>query len=314
MKKCIACEKIYTTEDIENHYKRSPLCKSWENYIENGDVYASIINDMCEIIKETKEEEFKCVCGNFYETKGGYQKHLRTHKECMKKNYYNQLKNKEEKNKSESTSLNLINTYFDKELGKLGSNIFDNIIDKPVGSNNYEVQYPFPENTKNNFDIFHIIWNLYLSDKESIKNDMFENTLFDLKINYIILIFPEEYNLNIKDKSIKIDTLIYEKNSNIISKIEYKKYNECYDLMERYQKERKNILIICNSGYQRSIPFICKYLITRHQDEVPDLERAINICLSQLDKTNFMNIKNSTITNLKTLNLETDQNYIFPFF
>ena len=79
---------------------------------------------------------------------------------------------------------------------------------------------------------------------------------------------------------------------------------ECYNIIKELQINRENTLIFCNNGYQRSLPFICNYLITHHNDEVPNLDRALDIVLSQADKTNFSNIKEPTKNNLLNLKKE----------
>jgi hypothetical protein len=44
----------------------------------------------------------------------------------------------------------------------------------------------------------------------------------------------------------------------------------------------RNVLVFCNNGYQRSIPFLVYYLTNYHSDEVPSIEKAVELILSQL--------------------------------
>ena len=51
--------------------------------------------------------------------------------------------------------------------------------------------------------------------------------------------------------------------------------------------DRKNVLVFCNNGYQRSIPFLTYFLTQYHKDEYPDIDTALNMILIQSDKLNF---------------------------
>ena len=49
-------------------------------------------------------------------------------------------------------------------------------------------------------------------------------------------------------------------------------YEEQCDIIEHVRKQvYRNIIIFCNNGYQRSIPFICYYLLKYHPDELTSL-------------------------------------------
>ncbi len=43
-----------------------------------------------------------------------------------------------------------------------------------------------------------------------------------------------------------------------------------------------NIAVFCNSGFQRSLPFLCYYLRTRHPMTAPTTARAVDIVLPQV--------------------------------
>ncbi len=80
---------------------------------------------------------------------------------------------------------------------------------------------------------------------------------------------------------------------------------ELYDThiktIESFRAERKNVFVFCNNGYQRSIPFLCYYLTKHHADEVPTIERAIDIILPQIDKANYATKRGKLITQVETL-------------
>lgn len=64
--------------------------------------------------------------------------------------------------------------------------------------------------------------------------------------------------------------------------------NACRTILDvSSQKENRNVLIFCNNGYQRSLPFLCYYLTIYHSDEMPNIRKALQTILSQVDKENF---------------------------
>lgn len=168
----------------------------------------------------------------------------------------------------------------------------------------------FKENT-NNYSIFepckdkliHIIWNLLLIDKTT---DITPELIKNNNIGYIIAILPEEkiYQENVKNIDIPHHTIEYGNSHeiNITDNIK-KQYEEQGKIIDKLSKgDRKNVFIFCNNGYQRSLPFICYYLIKYHPDEVPNLDKALDIILPQIDKTLY-NEKDKYLRNIQKLNL-----------
>ena len=83
-----------------------------------------------------------------------------------------------------------------------------------------------------------------------------------------------------------------------------RQYDEQGEIIDNFAKgDRKNIFIFCNSGYQRSIPFICYYLIKYHPDEVPNLDKALDIILPQISKETYAEDKMNYYDNLSKLNV-----------
>lgn len=50
---------------------------------------------------------------------------------------------------------------------------------------------------------------------------------------------------------------------------------------------RGSVLVFCNSGYQRSIPFLSYYLTSRHAEEAPTVARAVDLILPQVDREGY---------------------------
>lgn len=64
---------------------------------------------------------------------------------------------------------------------------------------------------------------------------------------------------------------------------------------------RRNVLVFCNSGYQRSIPFLAHYLVRHHGDEAPDVARAIDLILPQVDRDNYAALRDGYVESVGRL-------------
>jgi hypothetical protein len=163
------------------------------------------------------------------------------------------------------------------------------------------------KNYKPNNDCIHIIWNLLLTDKtvkltpELIKNN---------NIEHIIAILPnkelyQELNPSLEtshtvieygnDHSESIPTEIVD-----IYQMESQKINQ---YASESTSTKKNVLVYCNNGYQRSLPFLCYYLVKEHSSEAPNLEKAIDLILPQVDREAYLNQKSLYLDNIKTLSI-----------
>ena len=152
--------------------------------------------------------------------------------------------------------------------------------------------------------VHHIIWNLTLTDKLTKLN---KEMIKENKVKHILAILPnkqefEELNKEIPD--ITYDVLEY--GNQHTTKIDFDEYNKYGDKIDKIAKENKsgmdrNVLILCNNGYQRSIPFIVHYLTTFHKDEIPTIEKAVDLILSNVDKENYMKTKNDVLCNINKL-------------
>ena len=135
-----------------------------------------------------------------------------------------------------------------------------------------------------NDNLIHIIWNIYLSDKyQKINKALIENN----KIGYIIAILPteEHYKNYIDPALVPYYTIEYnDQHKDVIDSKLLQIYQEQCDKIELVRKtEYRNIIIFCNNGYQRSIPFICYYLLKYHPDEYSSLLRVLELILSRID-------------------------------
>lgn len=152
------------------------------------------------------------------------------------------------------------------------------------------------------YQLCHIIWNVFLIDKEF---ELTQEIIDENNIGYILAILPDADGQNaeqIYDEKIKVNVehyiMKYEGHNLTLNT---KVFDEQCVKIEEYRKERKNIFVFCNSGYQRSIPFLCHYLTKHHADEVPTIEKAIDLILPQVDKKNYATMRDKYIENMEKL-------------
>ena len=147
------------------------------------------------------------------------------------------------------------------------------------------------------YSLCHIIWNLFMIDKDL---PITEEMIKDNNIKYIIGILPDEniYNEKFKDHNIDHHIMLYEDHN---MNLDITVFDEQCIKIEEYRKDRGNIFLFCNNGYQRSIPFLCYYLVKYHTNEAPDIAKAIDLILPQVDKNNYANIRDAYIESMTLL-------------
>ncbi len=291
---CRACKKTYVNEiGLQQHLQRSPLCKKWIDILDDGSNILAEKIQTNELMDESKfriDNNLTCLsCQHKFTNIGNLNKHLNNRIHCLKHSIlirHTELNRLNRKNKNELNEINEPNESNEPDAFN------ENSLYKPIFQN-----APEPNNSK----LVHIIWNVMLTDKTQVKN--IDKEIKDNKIEHLICILPDKsiYE-NIKPLNEISHTLIeYKDHSPIIDNDMITKFEESYDKIEELQKIRKNTLIFCNNGYQRSLPFICKYLISRHENEVPNIDIALDIILSQVDKENYAVLKNPLKDSLKML-------------
>ena len=148
------------------------------------------------------------------------------------------------------------------------------------------------------YQLCHIIWNVFVIDKEF---PLTQEIIDENNVGYILAMLPEKkiyYEKFADVKEVNHHIMEYEGHD---MNIDVELFDEQCNIIEEYRKERKNIFVFCNSGYQRSIPFLCHYLTKHHADEVPTIEKAIDIILPQVDKKNYATMRDEYIVNMNKL-------------
>jgi hypothetical protein len=147
----------------------------------------------------------------------------------------------------------------------------------------------------------HIIWNVLLADKQM---QLTQSVLDAEKICHIVAILPHENDflqLNGEIPLFPYTVLEYgDKHDTVINKQEFEKCGSFIDTIAKKEGNR-NVLVFCNNGYQRSIPFLVYYLTAFHPDEIPCVEKALKIILSQVDKENYNDILQGMVENISNL-------------
>lgn len=273
MLSCNSCQKIYPTpQKLDKHYKRQPLCEKWIE-LQNG-ALKEFVDYKIKIQRENeldyKETNTTCLCcKTIFSNVGNLNRHLSINIVCSKWNLYNDLQP--------------INGF----LGKIYN------------------EFEAPK-----YSLNHIIWNIYLIDKEFAKKEDAIQILNENKCKYIIAILPTSNNSTPIEEEIQNEKILqsFDLEYNILGyqghnteDINFTDFNNQCIKIEEYRKKRENVFIFCNNGYQRSIPFLTYYLCHYHKDEVPNIEKAIDIILPQIYETNNSYLRNKYIDNMKLI-------------
>lgn len=130
---------------------------------------------------------------------------------------------------------------------------------------------------------YFVIWNLYLTDKLTplvIDQLRLEN------ITKIVAILPEEQDfqdLHVSIGDIPVKVLAYHHNHTpVLPREEYDEVAKEIDVLAKTPGKKQNVLLFCNNGYQRSLPFLVYYMTNFHKDEFPTVEKAARYLLSIL--------------------------------
>jgi hypothetical protein len=139
---------------------------------------------------------------------------------------------------------------------------------------------------------------VFVIDKEFVHRDDFDAILKENRVSCIVAILPEDasYDELVGQRAgVEARVLRYsghDLDSGGPSAAEYAV--EC-ESIEAHRRRRGNVFVFCNNGYQRSIPFLAYYLTRFHGDEVPTVERAIDLMLPQLDKANYARLRGDAV-------------------
>ena len=130
--------------------------------------------------------------------------------------------------------------------------------------------------------------------------------LKEINIAEIIAILPEEkdfLSLNADIQDIPYTVLAYNHTHEpILQKEQYMQIAKKIDeYAKRPRSEARNILVFCNNGFQRSLPFLVYYMTTLHPDEFPTIDKAMGFLLTIIANKTTFEEKVQMIKNVKEL-------------
>jgi hypothetical protein len=261
--------ELVTTKLVQNNYESDP-----STHFQNG--------------------RFECVsCSKRFSTQSNLNRHMRTSIICEKWKAHMPPKapahhlspQKEAYNANCLTEPHSINDYYKPNEDSTVS--FDTI--------RYTIHDPPKDN------LIHVIWNLFICDKyQKIDQDVIDRN----GIGYIITILPYESDYltyipdelttgnptlsweakEAADKTLPHHTIEYlDTHEDTIDAALLATYqDQCARIEEVRKQPNRNIIIFCNNGYQRSVPFLCYYLLKYHPDEYPSLINVLQLVLGKV--------------------------------
>jgi hypothetical protein len=149
----------------------------------------------------------------------------------------------------------------------------------------------------------HIIWNVLLTDKLT---PLTPQLVDENKVAHIIAILPKQSDYDELTKTIAdVPHTVLEygdAHTPSLPRTRYRPICELIDTIARANptdSNKRNVLIFCNNGYQRSLPFLAYYLTEFHPSEVPTIERAVDLILPQVNREEYAKIRHDVIKSLK---------------
>ena len=310
-KTCDACQKTYSNaHNLRQHHERQPLCAKWLS-IPNGPGLKEYIDQEFSLpVVEGESERSKLYCGvcqTQFTCSGNLNRHMKERVMCQKWAKYREL--------------TPLTTYLLKPQGSdehidaangLGITYQANGESKSLVDLGRNEEFVAPA-----FKLNHILWNLFLVDKELVAKPDFPAILRSENVKYMISILPVDPQERNTADGRSIDTICHQ----IGMDIELMEYSDhtpiefdnrtktefdrvCRNI-EHHRSKRENVFIFCNSGYQRSIPFLVYFFTRFHPEEAPTIERALDLILPQVAREEFAKVRPQyveSITNLLPLN------------
>ena len=258
MARCDACNKSYTTvSNLNKHLRRQPLCERWmrlrpglKDYVEDAFEVQQQYTDQDTEGEDAPPRPSCPTCSTSFANAGNLTRHMQASGSiCAKWAMYSQLE-----------PISMWYARFE-----------------PPGENAGKMM--------------HIIWNVFLVDKDLVSSEDFAKVVKEERIAHVVGIIKADFEPRLAEIAtacgIGHTAVVYKGNS--VDSIDRTAYDVVCDVIDGYRAppDRRNVVVFCNSGYQRSIPLLAYYLLNRHSDECPDVERSIDLILPQVDRANY---------------------------
>eukprot|EP00798_Chlamydomonas_sp_ICE-L_P017789 gene17789-24164_t len=225
----------------------------------------------------TEDDKTKCgICGTQFANVGNLNRHIDQSIMCAKWSMY--------------SSLHPLEAYvWDKHDPHAST--FSTDSPQPA----YEAHASVPEESLDPFH--HILWNLFLTDKDSVLahgDGLLSTYMTKNNVKHVLAILPESGAGASTEEVVKLacdgaenvtyTMMTYEGHD---TTIDFDTFDAESLHIDKHRARRENVLVFCNNGYQRSIPFLCYYLTKYHADEAATISKAIDLVLPHVDRVNF---------------------------
>jgi hypothetical protein len=322
---CEACQKTYVNAyNLRQHHERQPLCARWIG--ESNDKLKDYIDKEFSLPttdgeKDNERSKLYCgVCQTLFTSAGNLNRHIKDNVICQKWLRYN--------------GLQPLCTYINDK-----PRIYSDYMKASAFSSNDAVEdlkgYPATgestEETVNStfeapaYKLIHVLWNLFLVDKEFVARPNFAEVLEAENVKLMIAILPKNKDDRRTSDGSSIDDVLNQLKCGCgltIEELEYEhghtnredlltplyrggkkigtehKWNSICRRIEDHRSRRENVFVFCNSGHQRSVPFLVHFFTEFHKEEAPTVERAVDLILPSIDRENYANVRQSYIDNL----------------
>lgn len=264
---CEACHKVYSTPyNLKTHWKRQPLCERWIG-----------LKGM-KGLKDFVDEKIRVLAAQ------NATENIQPNTTCLACNTV--FANVGNLNRHLATSTICSKWDLYNDLAPVCGYI---------GKSYQEFEAP-------KYSLAHIIWNVYLVDKEFIKKDDIGEILRENNVKYVIGILPADNDGvcegGVVAAGVEFHAMTYDGHDMNVDRVQF---DEQCEKIEAYRQRRENVFLFCNNGYQRSLPFLTYYLCYHHADEIPTIEMAIDTILPQVDKANYSKVRGEYIESMRAL-------------
>lgn len=280
---CAACNKVYGSKGaLKKHLKRQPLCEQWvalrpgiKDYVD--DRFMLPLTDM-----EKQDMPTKCfVCATQFANVGNLNRHLDASTICSKWRLYRDLQP--------------LQSYMEPHTEPhTAAGVLPQACTVKGACSSCDA-FEAPK-----YSLCHIIWNVFLIDKEFAASHDMRAVVEENNVKYVIAIMPDTSTYKGCMRSCWVDHCVMEYDGHTTS-LDVAAYDAQCAKIEVHRSRRENVIVMCNSGYQRSLGFLCYYLMKFHPSEVPSVERAIDTILPQVDKQNYAAVRGDYIESIRNL-------------
>lgn len=280
---CGACNKVFSSKySLAKHHKRQPTCTRWLDLTPGIKDYVDYKYNLP--MSATDEGNLSCfICGTKFANLGNRNRHMEQNVMCSKWAKYKDI----ESLHSYAQGTSLAKSPFTE----------GDICGQPVSESNNDV-HVVPKHR-----LCHIIWNVFLVDKAFLvaatTADELRGILDENDVKYIVAIFPDA-DTYVGAVGVDVEHAIMTYDGHDVG-LDFAAFDVQCAKIEEYRYRRENVFVACNSGFQRSIPFLCYYLMKTHPDEVPSIEQAIDLVLPQVDRENYAATRQAQIDGVRQL-------------